>query len=147
MIIILNGGESKLDREKAYNMIKQTRKKLDDSILINKKRLIIEKIQELGLDINFSEYLKEETHLYIAPIHQFFKGKLINYPTETGNEIYIDEEFSADKKNQDIILHELTHELLHSLCRLRKNKNIEQYFRYDWFDQNKIFIGIDEATT
>lgn len=135
--------------DKKYNYLIQNRVQLDNTVLMVKKKLIINNIKKINGNINLSDWLNKDIPLFVAPVSKMYRGKLIVQPTDIGEEIYIDKEFYDNPEKDDVITHQLTHELLHTICRIGKKEGAiaTQYFSHDWYDNDGIYLGIDEATT
>ena len=139
-----------MEWEQMNEILNKGRKQLDNSILRTKKQLILDKINNINSSLHFNEWLNIEIPLYTAPLHLFSLGRLCVYPTEQGEVIYIDDEFYNNNENKDVVVHQYTHELLHSLRQVKKTENESVrtlLFAHKWFEYDHIFTGIDEATT
>lgn len=138
-----------MTEDEKYNYLIQNRFQLDNTILMAKKKLIIDNIKRINNNINLSDWLNKNIPMFVAPVSKIHRGRLIVQPTDIGEEIYIDKEFYDNPEKKNIIIHQLTHELLHTICRIRKKENTiaTRYFSHDWYDNDGIYLGIDEATT
>lgn len=139
-----------MEWEQQNEILNRERKKLDDSTLTSKKQLIINNVRRINSSLEFSEWLNTQIPLYVAPIHLFSKGRLCVYPTESGEIIYVDDDFYNNQENKDVITHQFTHELLHSLRQVKKyadDKITTKLFCHAWYEYDKVLTGIDEAIT
>lgn len=136
-----------MDRMAIHEELKLTRQALDKQLILEKKQLIINKLSHLLNPEDYSEWLNQEIPLYVAPIHKYYKGRLVHLPIEDYEEIYIDENFYNDDTKSEVIKHQLTHELFHSLSQLEKNNSRGKGFGHYWSYKNGMFRGVDEAVT
>ena len=135
---------SNLDEQ--YRKLEQTRMILNPRIITSKKDSIkryFRNFQDVDLT-NLEQKIKDTIILYRAPLIQIHGSNMTNWPTNNGDDIYIDINFLTKRENDDIIKHQLTHEVMHSLCR-RDNKKM--MFGHE-FDKNSEYLrGINEAVT
>lgn len=126
--------------------IKASRKMIDNSILYEKRKNIINKIKQINPKLEFDYWINSNILLYVAPIKKI--GTLACIYEGDGFDVYIDESFAENKNNKEVIVHQLTHELLHILCREQRNSrgHIKQ-FGHDWYYNDSMLLGLDEATT
>jgi hypothetical protein len=68
---------------------------------------------------------------------------MVNWPTNNGDDIYIDQEFVIDKTKESVIHQQLTHETVHSVCRTNDRKWFGHVVTHD----NSFLRGINEAST
>ena len=133
--------------EEKHNYILSNRRPINNSLLFRKKKLIQEKIRIIDKNIDISDWVNKDIYLYVIDMTPMSKGRLFFYSANGEDEVYIDYNFLKDNSNYEVIIHQLTHELLHSLCQFMNQKKIYQTFNHNWFDDDRIYRGIDEATT
>ena len=131
--------------DEQYKRLEQTRMLLNPKVIPEKKRKIWEYFRGFqGVDItNLEKRIRTNTILYRAPLFKIHGSNMVYWPTNNGEDIYIDQEFVIKPENADIINQQLTHETLHSLCRTDDKK----MFGHITTSENAYLKGINEATT
>lgn len=143
----IKGGNMSINFNEEYRKLQQTRILLDPTIISNKKSKILGYFMNFDATVDLSN-LKNRIYsniiLYKAPLFQIHRSNMLNCSTPNSDEIYIDEKFLITKGNEDIIIHQLTHETLHSLC---KGNNRHMVFGHIITSDNEYMKGINEAVT
>jgi len=131
--------------EEQYKLLEQTRMLLNPKIIQEKKRKIWEYFRIMpGVSVsNLEERLKTNTILYRAPLFKIHGTYMVNWPTNTGDDIYIDQEFVIDRSKERVIHQQLTHETVHSVSRTNDRKR----FGHVASNDNEFLRGINEAAT
>ena len=132
--------------DEQYKRLEQTRMLLNPRIVPIKKESIRKYFREFNnIDLaNLEKKMKRNIILYRAPLIQIHGSNMVNWTTNIGDEIYIDLEFLTKRENDDIIKQQLTHEIMHSLCRKDDKKML---FGHIIDNNNSYLKGINEAVT
>lgn len=129
--------------EQEYRALQASRREYNKDSLNGKKLAAWEYFRKLTRVQNLEKRLQQTPPIYLAPVKRIHGSRMVNWPTKTGEEIYIDNEFAQQPENAGVVSHQLTHELLHSLS---KNDTENQFFGHDIKDFPEI-TGINEAAT
>lgn len=131
--------------DEQYRLLEQTRMLLNPKIIQEKKRKIMEYFRNIpGVSVsNLEKRMKLNTILYRAPLFKIHGSYMVNWPTNNGDDIYIDQEFVIDKTKEYVINQQLTHETIHSLCRTDDKKRFGHIASSD----KEYLRGLNEAAT
>lgn len=127
-----------------YQELLKYRKNQPSNILVEKQRNAWAYFRNIANVTNLEKNMNSNSPLYYAPLKQIHGSNMVSWPTKSGSEIYVDEEFA--KNNETLVNIQLQHEILHNLAN-RVNGN-QSFFGYLYNGSGKSnYIGINEAIT
>lgn len=126
-----------------YKVLLTKRIELNKNIIKDKKMKILDFFKSMSVNItNLEKNTILNIALYRAPLFDICRSNMLFWPTESGKEIYIDQNLLVDRSNNKILNHKMTNEVIDLLSKFYDEPKI---FGHVYTKENNILIGINEA--